>query len=147
MTSGAVTYLEKRFELDGVFRDLEIFDPSNWPTMTNDKEAVISYGNDELIRVMSHFNKLLPSDIEDKAQNEWVKLKLFACKRIRLKERYFHILWPQIARNHRFVSIFKIVSLVILLPMNTACCERGFSAMNRSNLKEEQVLRTALLTQ
>lgn len=55
--------------------------------MTNDKEAVISYDNDELIRVMSHFNNLLPSDIEDKAQNEWVKLKLFACKRIPL--RYF----------------------------------------------------------
>ena len=71
LTSGAVTYLEKRYELDGVFRDLEIFDPTNWPTTTNDKEAVISYGN-ELIRVMSHFNKL------------------FACKRIPLKEIFSH---------------------------------------------------------
>ena len=145
LTSGAVTYLERRFELDGVFRDLEIFDPSNWPTTTNDKEAVISYGNDELIRVMSHFNKLLPSDIEDKAQNEWVKLKLFACKRIPLKERYFHILWPRIATDHRFVSIFKIVSLVILLPMNTACCERGFSAMNRIKSKGRARLKNSTL--
>ena len=111
LTSGAVTHLEKRFELDCVFRDLKIFDPSNWPTTTNYKEAVISYGNDELIQVMSHFNKLLPSDIEDKAQNEWVKLKLFIWKRTPLKERYSHILWPRISTDHRFVSIFKIVSL------------------------------------
>ena len=50
LTSGAVSYLEKRYSISGVMKDFDIFDPTNWPTTDSDHEKVIHYSKEELSR-------------------------------------------------------------------------------------------------
>ena len=108
LANGTLTYLEKRFTFDSVVQDFEIFDPSNWPTTSANRDAVVSYGNEELSRILKHLD-------------QWLRLKLFVCKRVPLHERQFHILWPKILKeDRRFSTIMRVISVIMLLPMNTA---------------------------
>lgn len=135
-SGGAISYLEKRFAFDSVIQDLDIFDPSNWPTMAIDRGAVVSYGNEELSRILKHFMPLFSDTLQEEAKEQWLRLKLFICKKVPLSERQFHLLWPKILReDRRFPTIMRVISIVMLLPMSTAACERGFSLMNRVKSK------------
>jgi hypothetical protein len=127
----AVFYLENRFRVEGVIKDFKIFDPSNWP-IGGDCSTITLYGEEELSRILYHFRSLFTDEISKQIEEQWLRLKLFVCERILLHERNFHTLWPRIAtQENRFANIMKLISLVSLLPMSTAACERGFSMMNR----------------
>ena len=135
LANGTLTYLEKRFTFDSVIQDFEIFDPTNRPTTSDDRDAVLSYGTEELSRILHHFTNLF-TDAHQEAKDQWLRLKLFVCKRVPLHERQFPILWPKIMNNDkRFSTIMRVISIIMLLPMSTAVCERGFSLMNRTNRK------------
>ena len=79
-------------------------------------------------------------------EEQWLRLKLFICKRIPLSDRQFHVLWPRIAtQESRFSCIMKLIRLVLLLPMNTAVCERGFSKMNQIKSQSRSGMGSAIL--
>ena len=85
-----------------------------------------------MVNILNHFKPLFDDDFCRKVEEQWLRLKLFVCKRIPLSERHFHILWPRIiTQDSRFSSVMKVISIVMLLPMNTAICERGFSMLNQ----------------
>ena len=116
--------------------------------MSVDREAVVSYGNEELALILKHFTGLLfDSDALERAKEQWLRLKLFVCKRVPLHEREFHILWPKILKeDKRFSTIMRLISIVKVLPMNTAACERGFSLMNRIKSKGRARLKNSVMS-
>ena len=63
---GTITYLEKRFTMDGIVSDLDIFDPVNWPTQDTGRSSVVAYGNKELSRILDHFVLLFLETIHEK---------------------------------------------------------------------------------
>ena len=83
----AIYYLEKRFMVNGVLKDFEIFDTSNWPS-GNDRTKVIAYGKEEISRILTHFNPMF-RDVAEEIEEEWLRLKLFVTKRIPLKKECF----------------------------------------------------------
>ena len=79
-------------------------------------------------------------------EEQWLHLKLFICIRIPLSDRQFRILSPRIAtQGSRFSCIMKLISLVSLLPMNTAVCERGLSKMNQIKSQSRSGMGSAIL--
>ena len=136
LTVGAITYIQKQFAVTDILKHFYIFDPTNWPTMGNDCELITAYGREEMAQILSHFELLFDSSFCQKVMDQWLRLKLFVCKRVPLVERQAHILWPRITtQDSRFSSVMKVVSIYMLLPMSTAVCERGFSLMNRIKLE------------
>ena len=127
LTSGAVSYLEKRYSISGVMKDFDIFDPTNWPT-TNSNHEKLWYK-----RALPQLDQpLFPSEFRTNVEEQWLRLKLFVCKKVPLSVRQFHTHWPRIiAQDSRFMCIMKLISVATLLPMNTAIYERRFSLMNR----------------
>lgn len=140
----AIVYIQKRFCVTGILKDVDIFDPSNWPT-GNDRDTVVAYGTEEMTRILNHFELLFEDDLRRKVEDQWLRLKLFVTKRIPLSERQVQILWPRIAEESRFSCIMKVVSIFLLLPMNTAVCERGFSMMNAIKSQSRSVLQNSTL--
>lgn len=103
----AVLYLETRFMVEGVIKDFEIFDPSNWPT-GSDRNKIALYGKEELSQILDHYQPLFTVEISEQIEEQWLRLKMFVCKRIPLDERKFHTLWPRIATHEsRFACIMK----------------------------------------
>ena len=45
----------------------------------------------------------------------------------------YDALWQRMLTEHEqdYPNVLMLVELVLILPMSTACCERGFSAMKR----------------
>ena len=76
LASGTATHLEKRFTLDSILQDLEIFDPSLWPT-EKDRNEIISYGNEELFRILNYFSHLFTESVQEEIKEQWLRLKLF----------------------------------------------------------------------
>lgn len=58
LTTKAVAYLEGRFRVVGVIKDFEIFNPCNWP-LGADRNKMAAYGNEELSRIVIHFQLLI----------------------------------------------------------------------------------------
>ena len=137
LTAGALKYMEKRFQVSSdIIKDLEIFDPTTWPTTASNRTELSSFGNEELDRILQHFNPLITNDLQETVKEQWLRLKFYVCKRIPLSERHGYSLWPRIyTTDKRFSAIMKVISFVSLIPMNTAACERGFSSMNRIKSK------------
>lgn len=145
LASGTVTYLEKRFTLYSILQDFEIFDPSQWP-IGKDRNKIASYGNEELLRILNYFSHLFSDTFQAEANEQWLRLKFFVCKRISYNERQFHELWPKLIKDDkRFSTILQVIAIVMLLPMSTASCERGFSLMNRIKSKGRSRVTNSLL--
>ena len=70
LVSGTITYLENHFALDSVISDLEIFDPTNWPTSATDHSSVVAYGNTELSRILDHFVLLVPESLHEEVKEQ-----------------------------------------------------------------------------
>lgn len=85
---------------------------------------------------LTYFYHLFTESVQEEFKEQWLRLKLFVCKRIPLNERHFHELWPKLlTEDKRFSTIMLVISIVMLIPMSTAACERGFSLMNRIKSK------------
>ncbi len=79
-------------------------------------------------------------------KDQWLSLKLCVCKRIPLQDRQFSFWSKILIEDKRFTSIMRLISIVMLLPTNTASCERGFSLMNRIKSKDRAGLLTSFTT-
>ena len=69
-------------------------------------------------------------DVAEKAKEQWMALKLLIAKWF--AHMKFFNLWEKLLEEQtlKFPDILKVVEIILLLPMNTAACERGFSKMN-----------------
>lgn len=98
MATEACAYLEQRFNVSGIIKDLDVLDATNWPTTAKDRNIVVEYGQAEMSRILDHFVSFYPESIRRQAENQWLQVKLHVCKKVPLSDRNFYTLWPK-AKN------------------------------------------------
>ena len=98
-----------------------------------------SYGDTELDTLLDHFGlpkcDLAPPINLENAKAEWLLLKQLAFHQYRnLKVQAF---LEKIIEKHSHVvpELCKLTAICCSSPINTACCERGFSTQNRIKTK------------
>ena len=105
----------------------KIFDHKIWP------EELTTYGEDDLRTLATHFQDPLEKHGFNlaSAEQEWATMKVFIHSNLN-KVRY-DALWQRMLTEHEqdYPNIVMLVELILILPMSTACCERGFSALKR----------------
>lgn len=127
-------YLEQRFEnikgSDQTLLAMSVFDITLWP---DDRMALATYGEDKIHHLVEHFRLLLDkNDFKfDAVLQEWSGLKTCICN------NYLDLnpqaLWKRVFTYHsnRFPNVLMLVEITLILPLSTACCERGFSVMGK----------------
>ena len=128
------TYLEQRFEnIKGSNQTLlamSVFDITLWP---DDRMALATYGEDKIRHLVEHFRPLLDKNNFkfDAVLEEWSGLKTCICS------NYLDLnpeaLWKRVFTHHsnRFPNVLILPEITLILPLSTACCERGFSVMGK----------------
>ncbi|KAI8493938.1 hypothetical protein Bbelb_282850 [Branchiostoma belcheri] len=130
------------FHLDGRFKDTLlnnavlyaglIFDPTLWPPGDGELD---SYGEEEVSTIFAHYKETLERtghSLED-CLLQWAELKRLVKRKLTAGHIKYLDLWQEVMRHHleRFRDILALVQIVLLFPLSTAECERGFSLMKR----------------
>lgn len=101
-----------------------------WP---NDRDELAVFGEDEVNVLCDHFKLLLDKNEfdMDEALSEWLDLKVLVTNGYRNLRK--HALWQTMFTDfgERFSNILMLIEILLVLPVSTACCERGFSCMSR----------------
>ena len=71
-----------KFQVTGVVCDFEIFDTTNWPLSKADRSQVIQYGQEQIGHILDHYDRLFTGDFRQRAEDEWLRLKMFVCKKL-----------------------------------------------------------------
>ena len=128
-----VAYLNSRFanvSTNDVIAAFDIFNTSLWPD--SDDELAL-YGEQELNTLVGHFKLLLErNDFDSELVNqEWQELKV--CIKRNHSQLKMLPMWQRIFAEYteRFPNILMLVEIMLVLPLATACCERGFSTLKR----------------
>ena len=128
-----VAYLNTRFanvSTNDVIAAFDIFNTSLWPD--SDEELAL-YGEQELNTLVGHFKLLLErNDFDSELVNqEWQELKV--CIKRNHSQLKMLPMWQRIFAEYaeRFPNILMLVEIMLVLPLATACCERGFSTLKR----------------
>ena len=128
-----IGYLENRFQsvqvTDLTLCALLVFDTSLWP---NDRAELATYGEDKIRHLVQHFRPLLQRNNFnfEAVQEEWSGLKVCICNNF--LDLNLKALWKRVFNSYsdRFCNIM-LVEILLILPLSTACCERGFSLMEK----------------
>jgi hypothetical protein len=132
LLTDTVEYISSRF---GIFKDddvlsaLQVLDPSNWP---ESEYELPPYGVKELETIMDFYQPFIQnmgfSAIH--ARHEWSELKVFGSRRLPRDSARF---WYKVLVDYkdRFPNLSIVAEIMLCLPLNTACCERAFSAMKK----------------
>ena len=128
-----IDHTQNRFnhlETTSLLKASKVIDPLDWP---QDIGELAIYGNSDIDTVAAHFAEPLSKvdyDVEA-AQNEWTDLKSFTTRH--MKGFNMARLWSTVLTEHteRFPNLCLIAETIFVYPLNTACCERGFSVMKK----------------
>jgi hypothetical protein len=132
-------YMGERFKdliEDEVLPHTSIFQPLNWPHNVQD---LASYGEDSVKCIFQHYLGPLTAagKSEAKALVQWTELKICITTYLRSHSQKVKIsaLWQHFILKdqvqQQFPDILALVQICLLIPTNTADCERGFSLMGR----------------
>ena len=119
------------------------------------EEELTSWDDKELNVLLDHFGKEL-SHGESKSQPlvepaatrlEWAQVKPLVLKSLYPRDK-LSVLWSLIHKYHSdlfpgFPNLIKLASVALVLPTNTADCERGFGAKNSVKLANRNRLSPA----
>lgn len=140
LISHSVRYLKERFLVQGTIEKCTtIFDTFAWPTGTD----LENYGIGEISMLAEHFREQLANcensgNYKKCIQNEWYEFKVLG----RGKHLYELL---ELASSDRFPILGQLLSIVCILPVSTASCERGFSQMNLIKDRFRSSLETDIL--
>lgn len=137
---------------DPVVAALRMFDPQNWPQDTTSLET---YGDDNIPLLYSHFNAVLEKKGYNvsEAELEWIDLKQHVnrLQAVNQPPLPFLKLWQSVLRQDsvtgRFRNILALVQIALVIPINSAECERGFSLMGRVKCDWRNRLKPNTLTE
>ena len=98
-----------------------------------DRDQLAVFGNTYLTTLAQHFELMLrklgcdEEQVKSMEHAEWPSFKQFASRNKETRTSAFddHEL------HARFPTILKLTEIVLVIPMSTAICERGFSALKR----------------
>ena len=109
---------------------LLVFDTSLWP---DDRAELATYGEDKMHHLVQHFRPLLQRNNFnfEAVQEEWSGLKVCICNNF--LDLNLKALWKRVFNSYsnRFCNILMLVEILLILPLSTACYERGFSLMGK----------------
>ena len=105
------------------------------------KEKLTEFGNEKLNIVLDHFGTpktlndgsvIQPVLNSEEAKREWSLLKQMVRDDPTLVDPKLSTMWQLIAAMHgkEFPNLVKLVKIVLIFPLQTATCERGFSVQN-----------------
>ncbi|KAG1675183.1 Protein NDRG3 [Nymphon striatum] len=128
-----VFFLEERFvkHIGGEPHSLfNIFDFKCWPKKNTSPQEFITYGDEEIGKLVDLFGPLLSEEEKDNAANQWLPLKNEIASNLNrtLSEAYESVLADN--QNDSLTAILPIINIMLTISPSTAQCERGFSAMN-----------------
>ena len=140
-------YLANRFdnfENDPVLAAAKILEVGYWH---DNREQLAIFGEEEINVLSDHFKQLLEKNDfnQEEALSEWLDLKVL------VKNNYVNLrkqaVWQVMFSDftERFCNILMLIEILLVLPMSTACCERGFSCMNRIKTQYRSRLDTSTL--
>ncbi|XP_070579059.1 zinc finger protein 862-like [Ptychodera flava] len=139
----------RSFDDDPILDATKVFDPSNWP---QNRDALRTYGVAQINTLVTNFRDLLrrqPDFSEDDVALEWTGLKPVVSAIVNVDPRLrFLDIWQRVLRQNlaEFHSILLIVKIVLLIPIHTSECERGFSVMGRIKSDWRATLNTDTLS-
>ena len=142
-------HLDRRFDSlkqDEVHAATVILDISQWPSS---KEELATYGNTSVDFTCRHFKHLLTKHgcKPEEVMYEWQDAKLFIAD---LPPARRQMAWrdilaePELAA--KFPNLTHIVEVLLVLPLSTAACERGFSCMKQVKTDWRASLSVDMLT-
>lgn len=120
----------ENFENDSVLVASHILEVGQW---SNDRDQLAVFVEDGVTVLADHFKQLLEKNDFDKEKvlSEWLDLK------VAVKNDYGglkkHAMWQVMFNDftERFCNILMLIEILLVLPVSTACCERGFRCMSR----------------
>ena len=127
-----------------------VFDHSEWP---RDGDALNSFGNEQVEKLLKHFEKpLLACDVDiERAAVDWIRMKTHimssSLRTLKYDDMYEALF------DHRssprddddFFDILMLVLCVHCIALDTSICERLFSLMNRLQTKVRNIMGILLL--
>ena len=146
LLSYIIKNLEERFKgytESPVVTASKIFQAKNWPTLEEietDGMEEQAYGVPELKILHTHFQHLrcMEEFNLNQAMQEWFLMKITVHKMERRHQDSFAAFWQYFLSfsQHRsecvgFPNVNKIIRCLLITVVDTSCCERGFSLMNR----------------
>ena len=139
--------MNKRFQAIGVVSAFSIFNPSELPLMQSE---VAHYGETELNILLSQYTDG-PLQLNcDDTLSEWKEFRDFlsqqrtSLKTIKDLSEFFLV---STDRKQLFPIMAELIARGLTIPVATADCERGFSAMNRIKTSPRNRLKTKTLEQ
>ncbi|XP_049923984.1 zinc finger protein 862-like [Epinephelus moara] len=113
-------------------RSFKIFSHDSWPEQ---RDQLIDYGGEELDFLLDHFSIVLTRNGCDinLAREEYQSMKMFIASNY--VDKSSHSLWEMMLTKEPYISDYKnilhLVNIMLVLPVSSAVCERGFSAQRR----------------
>ena len=139
--------MNERFQAIGVVSAFSIFNPSELPLMQSE---VAHYGETELNILLSQYTDG-PLQLNcDDTLSEWKEFRDFlsqqrtSLKTIKDLSEFFLV---STDRKQLFPIMAELIARGLTIPIATADCERGFSAMNRIKTSPRNRLKTKTLEQ
>ena len=121
-------YTDERFgflDTDEVLVAAQILNPMNWPEI-----LPVEYGVEELNVLQRHFNNVLEAAGYDHeaAIRQWEMVKVVGQRRFpKNLQDFWHKVYLEYSDECR--NVLQLAEIVLVLPLNTAVCERTFSIM------------------
>ena len=136
LITSAKEYFHKRFsnfQEDPVLRGAaDLSNPLLWP---RERQDLLIFGENKLTDIIHHFQALLTRHNFDEQAclDEWLELKLLVYRRPQLREQSIQHFWCHVftAFGNEFPNMLMVVELCLIIPVQTACVERGNSCLNR----------------
>jgi hypothetical protein len=134
-------HLDKRLgdlSQGSILSKFSVLDPSIWPVLDrhnlSSKRAFVSHGKQELVALYEHYADLFSKEniSKDALLHEFVTYKTYAPSRKSsgMRNILLNILMTAATRS-KFPGLSILMEIYLIIPVNTACCERGFSCMKR----------------
>lgn len=130
---------------DPVLSQARVFDCKDWP---RDRLELAVYGNDEVAALTRHFTTMLTRRQCDIAAipNEWTQVKAHLGRRMVNNPRVLPSITEIFPLDEMFGNLLHLVEIILTLPISTAVCERGFSAVKRIKSDWRASLTTDTMT-
>lgn len=154
LISGAISALEARFssfQSNQVVVATRVFSPFTWPS---DQSALCKFGYDEIRLLSTHFSHPLQQRgyVPEFCVDEWPELKLVVKEMISKEPSMKYLpMWQRILNEYKLqpalTNILALVRITLVIPVQTATLERGFSLMQRMKNDWRNRLRPNTLSQ
>ena len=137
--------MKDRFQSIDIISAFSIFNPSELPSTESE---LAHYGESELNTLLSHYSNGPLELNRDNALSEWKEFKVFFSQpsnRMQSIKEVSEFCLCSSERRQLFPIMAELIARGLILPIATADCERGFSALNRIKTCPRNRLKTRTL--